>query len=203
MKNAKSRVEDIETATEGDECEYKYDHYNCGLVREEVKKLLDVEFHASVDVLHSLLPFGHDKNRILYEIGQTDLVLRGVSKYEDKYSFRFIDEDDRERCVSRIKARIFSALYFECLTKHYCKKVQNYFWIEERLEEEMSVKLDGQKSNLYQKKMCRNEDLMKTIIGVHEEGRGIKLSEDIINYIIRMAKMFLFDLLKSKTFSTF
>ncbi|KAI4834593.1 hypothetical protein MKS88_005268 [Plasmodium brasilianum] len=188
------------TITVGDKTyQYKYDHYKSGPPREEVMKWLDVEFHASTDVLYHLLPLAKDPWKLFNEIEYSERIYDTVREYEDKYKFKFRDEEARESCVERIKGRLLYPLYLEPLTEDYCKTIQKYFWIEERLEEEMTVKMDREETYQDKKAMSKNEDEMKRLISIYEKGRSIKLSDDMIHFTISIAKVFLEDYLKLYT----
>ncbi|KAI4834590.1 gamete antigen 27/25 [Plasmodium brasilianum] len=178
--------------------EYNYEHYKNGPVREEIKKWLDVEFHASTDVLYYLLRISKHKWNIFYDILFTSHITNAVRKFEEMYSFRFIDENARQSCVSRIKGRLLYFLRQDYITEEYCKQIQKYFWIEERLEEEMSVKVDKAKTIPEKKNVCNDYDEMKRVISVYEKGTGVKLTDDIIHFTLSLARGFLLDLLKAE-----
>ncbi|KAI4834591.1 gamete antigen 27/25 [Plasmodium brasilianum] len=200
MREDESKVEVRKTDTAEDKkYEYEYEHYMNGPPREDVKKWLDVEFHASADVLYHLLPLIKQKVDIFDKIKNTDIVLNTVREFEDKYSFRFIDESAREGCVRRIKGRLLYFLGLEYVTEEYCKKVQKYFWIEERLEEEMSVKMDEAKTFKDKKNVCRNSEEMKRLICTYEKDRNVHLTEDMILHTVCIARAVLLDFLKAQT----
>ncbi|KAI4834592.1 gamete antigen 27/25 [Plasmodium brasilianum] len=82
------------------------------------------------------------------------------------------------------------------ITEEYCKQVQKYFWIEERLEEEMSVKVDKEQTMQEKKKMCRNIEEMKALVSIYEKDRSVQLTEDMILHTVCKARGVLLDLIK-------
>ncbi|SBS98677.1 gamete antigen 27/25, putative [Plasmodium malariae] len=191
------KVKDSRTLTPGHKkYEYKYDHYKGGPVREEVKKWLDLEFHTSIDVLYALLPLSEEGHDIIDIINNSDLVLKTLRNFENKYSFRFIDENTRQHCNVRIKGRLLFFVRLKEITEEYCKQVQKYFWIEERLEEEMSVKVDKEQTMQEKKKMCRNIEEMKALVSIYEKDRSVQLTEDMILHTVCKARGVLLDLIK-------
>ncbi|SBT01197.1 gamete antigen 27/25 (G27/25) [Plasmodium malariae] len=176
---------------------YTYDHLKNGGVKEEVKKLGDVEFHASNDILYKLLPNGADKAKLFLEIEKTEKILEILNEYEGKYGYKFVDDESKNNCVSRIKRRLNLIVMENILTEEYCKQAQKYFWVEQRLDEEMSAKVDKLKTEEEKKKMCHNAAEIKKLLGSIEKGRSVKLSEKMVDGVVSSVENFLLDVLRT------
>ncbi|SBT01204.1 gamete antigen 27/25, putative [Plasmodium malariae] len=182
--------------------EFTYDHLAIGPISEEVKKLGDVEFDTSISILYVLLHFGTDKKMLLHKINNTDIVLLHLREFEFKYRYQFIDKVSKENCISRIKRRLDFIIKDGTLSEEYCKQAQKYFWIEQRVDEEMSLKVDKEKTYDEKSEMCKNKDEIKKFINVLEKGRGIKLSEEMIKSTVDTVEDFLLDVLRTSMIDT-
>ncbi|KAI4834589.1 gamete antigen 27/25 [Plasmodium brasilianum] len=175
---------------------YEYNDLENGHVREEVKKLGNVEFNASTDFMYSLLKYGSNKKIMLREIEKTKNISNVLKDFEEIYEYHLNDDESRKKCIRRIQKRIRFIVNENTLTEKYCKQAQEYFWIEQRLDEEMSAKVDNQNTEEEKKDMCQNEAEIKNLLSVLEEKRSIKLPNGMIENTVSTVEDFLLDVLR-------
>ncbi|SCP03123.1 gamete antigen 27/25, putative [Plasmodium malariae] len=178
---------------------YKFDytHFPGGKVRKEVKELGDVEFDASLHVLSRLLHYRHRKKEIFDILEEGSIISSVLSEYQEKKKYNFKDITSREHCVNRIKTRLIYIVIEGILTREYLELAKKYFWIEQRVDEEMSVKVFNQKTEKARTKMCKNEVEIKKLISKLERGKSVKLSEGMIANTVSTVEDFLLDVLRT------
>ncbi|SCP03122.1 gamete antigen 27/25, putative [Plasmodium malariae] len=171
-------------------------------VREDVMKLADVEFQATVYflfiVLLAYMKQRRDKrtkqelfSKISYYNVETT-----IDYFIQHFGNRFKDKKSKDKCIDRIIRRLNFIVIEGILTKDYCERAQKYFWIEQRVIEEMSVKVFKEKTDDKKRNMCINELAIKSLISKLERGRNIKLSDGMIANTVSTVEDFLLDLLR-------
>ncbi|KAI4834580.1 gamete antigen 27/25 [Plasmodium brasilianum] len=195
MKNGESKEQSLNSENSPPHV-YKYDLLKIGPVKEEVKKLGNIEFLATVDFLYYLLQYGTDKAKIFHMMEDPGNILNVVKQIELMEGCNFKDTTSRNKCVSRIKRRLNLIVIKGILTEEYCEQAIKYFWIEQKVDEEMSLKIDNQKSQKEKEDICYNETEIKRLISVLEKDKNIKFSEEMIENTIITIEDFLLDVLR-------
>ncbi|SBT00600.1 gamete antigen 27/25 (G27/25), partial [Plasmodium malariae] len=179
--------------------EYNYEYFKDD-VTEEAKKLGNVEFNVSFDLLYQLLLYGADEAKMFLEIEKTENILTVLRGFEKKYGYKFVDDESKNNCVSRIKKRLNSFVIEGVLTEEYLKQGEIFFWIEQRVGEEMSVKVYSAKQYPDKRKMCYNKNEIKKVKNDYEKEKCIKYSPEMIHNNIVTVGSFLVDILRESTF---
>ncbi|KAI4834579.1 gamete antigen 27/25 [Plasmodium brasilianum] len=109
------------------------------------------------------------KKKIFSEIEKTENILKVLRGFEKKYEYKFVDEESKNNCVNRVKKCLNSIVIEGVLREKYCKQAQNYFWIEQRIDEEMSVKVDKQKTDEGKRIMGNDDDEIKRLLCILEK----------------------------------
>ncbi|SCP03124.1 gamete antigen 27/25, putative [Plasmodium malariae] len=196
-------IEKITTRNRG-ECPYKliYEHLPNGTVREDVMKLADLEFQATVYFLFIVLlaymkhrKDNTNKQELFSKICYSE-VETTIDYFIQHFGNRFKDKRSKDKCIDRIIRRLNFIVIEGILTKDYCERAQKYFWIEQRVIEEMSVKVFKEKTDDKKRNMCINELAIKSLISKLERGRNIKLSDGMIANTVSTVEDFLLDLLR-------
>ncbi|KAI4834588.1 gamete antigen 27/25 [Plasmodium brasilianum] len=179
-ENYPDHIEKITTRNRG-ECPYKliYKPLPKGIVIEDVIELLNIEFQATIYFLFlELLPLNKHKadktdKRELFSRISFDYLELPILYFMKHLGYSFKDERSRNSCINRMKKRLDLIVIEGILTKEYCERAQKYFWIEQRVIEEMSVKVFKEKTDDKQRNMCQNELAIKSLISKLERGRSI------------------------------
>ncbi|KAI4834584.1 gamete antigen 27/25 [Plasmodium brasilianum] len=165
-------------------------------------KLVDLEFHSSTDFLFkALLSYNRgiqgstSKKELFLKICYENIEI-SIDYFMRHLGYHFKDNISKNNCIDRIIRRLNFIVIEGILTDEYCKRAQKYFWIEQRVIEEMSIKVFNEKSTDASTKMCKNEVVIKDLISKLERGRSIKLSEGMIANTVSCVKDFLLDLLR-------
>ncbi|KAI4834582.1 gamete antigen 27/25 [Plasmodium brasilianum] len=178
--------------------EYKYKNIESCPVSVEVKKLGNVEFHATLDALYNLKYLRISKEELFDMIQKGAYIPGSLSRFQQKYEYSFKDEISKKHCISRIKKRLnFIVIEGILSDDEYCEEVKKVLWIEQRVDEEISVILDKLESKEEKDRMCRNEVEIKDLISKLEKAKALKLSEGMIENTLSTIEDFLLDIVRT------
>ncbi|KAI4834581.1 gamete antigen 27/25 [Plasmodium brasilianum] len=176
---------------------YKYKNLQSDSLREEVKDLGNVEFHATLDTMYNFKYPYKGKKETHNMIDKNFYTTGSLDRFQSKYRYHFKDKLSREKCINRIKKRLNFIVIEGVLTDDaYCEEVKKVLWIEQRTDEEMSVKVDKLESEEEKDRMCLNKIVIKDLISKLEKAKALKLSEGMIECIVSTIQDFLLDLVR-------